>query len=404
MSRLLRRRLGAYLRSSGQLMFWMVVRAAALAVPVVVLSRLFGAGDYGKFIAVASIPAFLWPFAGLGLSGILVRDGARHPQYIDDLLASALRTWAWSTLACMVLACLVGSMLLRGEIPMPAALALIAAEVASTSLVDLLMRSQQARHHAARFGAINAGLPVARLIALLAYWLAGRHTLGGWMWTYAGSGIVYAIVLVVWLKPKMRAHADAPRLRIREGLSVGSAALVLRLQAEFNKPFLAHLGFDQAAHMGVAQRAVDFANLPLLALQETLWPRFYADGEGHAQMRKAALALVSTGLLLGAMLWFCAGLVPWLLGADFDHAVSTIRWLAWLPVVQLLRNISNFSVLAANQAGIFGVSYLIGALVAVGSTVTLVPAYGMAGALATAYMGEVGIIAIQQLLLCRRKR
>jgi O-antigen/teichoic acid export membrane protein len=399
MTGLFRWRPGGYLRNSGQLLLWMAVRAVAQAVLVVALSRLFGASIYGKFVTVVSIPSFLMPFAGLGLSGILLRDGARNPEQLDGLLASSLHTWTWSTVVCAVLGCVAGMALLTEGIPMLAALALIAAEIVSTSLVDLLARAEQAAHRAGRFGAINAGLPVARLVALLGYWKGGHHTLGGWMWAYAGAGIAYTVAMLVWLKPQTQTNADTPRLRIREGLPFGTAALALRLQAEFNKPLLARIGFDQAADMGVAQRAVDLASLPLVALQEVLWPRLYSSDNGHMRLRTAALSLVAIGLLVGAALWVCAGLVPWLLGADFSPTVPVIRWLAWLPVLQLLRNFSNFNVVVAHRTDIVGTSYLTGSLVAVGLAATLIPRYGMAGALATAYLSETSIIAIQQFLL-----
>src|SRR3546814_15377469 len=60
------------------------------------------------------------------------------------------------------------------------------------------------------------------------------------------------------------------------GLPFSMAAFATKLQAEFNKPILAHLGFDLAGSYNVAQRASDLASMPLSALQESLWPRLYA--------------------------------------------------------------------------------------------------------------------------------
>jgi len=390
---------GAYLRSSGHLLFWMMVRALALTMLVVALSRLFGASDYGKFATVVAITSFLVPFAGLGLSGILLRDGARNPECLGDLLASALHTWAWSTTLCMLLGCVAGMVLLPDGMPLPAAFALIAAEIASTSLIDLLSRAEQAAHRASRFGAINAGMPAARLVVLLAYWAFARHTLSGWMWAYAGAGVAYAGAVYAWLWPKTRIATGAPRLSIREGFPFGAAALALRLQAEFNKPLLAHIGFDQSAQMSVAQRVVDLASLPLTALQEALWPRLYAEEDGHARLRRAAWALVGLALTVGAVIWAFAGFVPWLLGADFASAIAVIRGIAWLPTLQLLRNFSNFSVVAARRTDIVGISYLAGSATAVGLAAMLIRTHGLAGAVVSAYLSEAVIIMVQQILL-----
>ena len=396
---------GRYLRNAGQLFGWLLVRALAQAGTVVMLSRLLGAEDYGRFVAIVAVASFLIPFAGLGLSGLLLRDGARNPAAIDRLLSHALRVWLASAVACAIIALGLAWILLPQDVPWRAASVLIVMEVASASMTDLLARSEQARHQISQYGAINAGLPFIRLVALVIYAAAMGSTLTGWLWVYASVGGAYAVAIYVHFQPKEQANAGAPTLSIREGLPFVGAALSLRLQAEFNKPLLARIGFDQAAYMGVAQRATDLVSLPLMALQEALWPRLYADNEGHARLRKTSLALISLSILTGVALWLCAGLVPLVLGKDFTLAVSAIRWIAWLPTLQLLRSFSNFQAVAAHRTSIVGVSYVIGSLAALGLMAVLIPPFGLGGAIAAAYLSEVAIIATQQyMLLVARQR
>jgi len=289
--------------------------------------------------------------------------------------------------------------MLPHDVPWVATSALIVMEVASASMTDLLARSEQARHRISQYGAINAGLPFVRLLALVIYAGTTVPTLNGWLWFYACVGGTYAVAIYVHLQPKEHSDTDARKLSIREGLPFVGAALSLRLQAEFNKPLLARIGFDQAAYMGIAQRATDLVSLPLMALQEALWPRLYADNEGHARLRKASLALISLGILTGVALWLCAGLVPLVLGKDFILAVSAIRWIAWLPTLQLLRSFSNFQAVAAHRTGIVGVSYMIGSLAALCLMAELIPPFGLRGAIAAAYLSEMAIIATQQFML-----
>jgi O-antigen/teichoic acid export membrane protein len=389
---------GHYLRNAGQLLGWLLLRALAQAVTVVMLSRLLGAEGYGRFVAIVAVASFVVPFAGLGLFGPLLRDGARNPAAIDPLLAQALRVWRASAIASAVVALGLAWIMLPQDVPWHAASALIAMEVASASMTDLLARYEQARHRISQYGAINAGLPTVRLLALVLYTVTMKPTLTGWLWVYASVGAAYAAVAYAHLKPKAYANAG-PRLSIREGLPFVAALLSLRLGAEFNKPLLARIGFDQAAYMGVAQRATDLISLPLVALQEALWPRLYADNEGHARLRRASLALVSLGVLTGAALWLCAGLVPLVLGKDFTSAIPAIRWIAWLPTLQLLRGFSNFRVVAAHRTSILGVSYVVGTLAAPGLMALLIPPFGLTGAVAAAYLSEMAIIATQQCML-----
>lgn len=395
---------GRYLRNSGQLFCWLSLRALAQAAMVVALSRLLGATGYGRFVTIVAVASFVIPFAGLGLSGLLLRDGARDPSAIDRLLAQALRVWFRSSVVCAAVALGLAWIMLPKDVPWRAASVLVVVEVASASLTDLLARSEQARHRISQYGAINAGLPLARLLALAIYAWVIEPTLDGWLWVYAGAGVAYAATMYARLQSNTHANAHASSLSIREGLPFATAALALRLQVEFNKPLLARVGFDQAGYMGVAQRATDLLSLPLMAMQEALWPRLYANSEGHARLRKVSLALVSLSLLIGAALWLCAGLVPWLLGKDFAPAISVIRWLAWLPTLQLLRGFSNFRVVAAHHTNIVGISYVVGALAALGLMAVLIPPFGLKGAVAAAYLSETAIIATQQSMLFASNR
>lgn len=395
---------GRYLRNSGLLFGWLSLRALAQAATVVVVSRLLGAEDYGRFVSIIAVASFLIPIAGLGLSGPLLRDGARNPSTIDGLLAQALQVWLGSAVACAAIALGLAWIMLPPDVPWHAASALIVVEVASASLTDLLARFEQARHRISHYGAINAGLPLVRLLALAVYVEMGASALDDWLWVYASTGATYSAVIYGRLRPKKHADTSARRLSIREGLPFSTAALVLRLQAEFNKPLLARIGFDQAAYMGIAQRATDLLSLPLMALQEALWPRLYADNEAHAQLRRVSLALVSLGLLTGFALWLCAGIVPKLLGKDFAPTISAIRWIAWLPTLQLLRGFSNFQVVATHRTSILGISYVAGALAAPALMVALIPPFGLKGAIAAAYLSEAAIIATQQSMLFAKRK
>lgn len=394
---------GRYLHNAGQLLGWLLLRALAQAAIVVMLSRVLGATDYGRFVAIVAVASFLIPFAGLGLSGLLLRDGARNPTAIDRLLAQSLRVWLASVIACAIVALGLAWIMLPQDVPWRATSALIVMEVASTSMTDLLARSEQARHRICQYGAINAGLPLARLLALVTYAGITRPTLTGWLWVYASVGGAYAAAIYAHLQPKAHASAGAPKLSIREGLPFVAAALSLRLQAEFNKPLLARIGFDQAAYMGVAQRATDLVSLPLMALQEALWPRLYADAEGHARLRRTSLALIFLSFLTGVALWLCAELVPLVLGKDFAAAIPAIHWIAWLPTLQLLRSFSNFRVVATHRTSILGISYAVGSLVAPSLMALLIPPFALKGAIAAAYLSEVAIIATQQLMLLAGK-
>lgn len=398
LSALLRWRPGRYLRSSGELLGWLLLRALAQAGLVLLLSRLLGAAGYGRFVTILAIASFLSAFAGMGLAHVLLRDGARHPDRIDDMFRHALRIWGLTSLGCGLAAVGLAWQWLPGDVPWLAVSAAIIAEVVSTSLTELCARTEQARHRIGRFGALSAGLPVARLAVLVPYALLAAPSLSGWLWVYAATSLAYAGCLLMIQTRSLMPGGTREKLSIRQGIPFTMASLSMRLQMEFNKPVLAHHGFALAGNFGVAQRVVDLASLPLVALQDALWPRLYASAQPGRDPMAAAIFMLALALIGGCILWWLAPLLPHILGPDFAPAVDSLRWLALLPFLQCARNLCNYRSIAAHRTNLIGWSYAAGAAVSVACMLSLTPRLGISAAVLSAYASELAIITVQLFL------
>jgi O-antigen/teichoic acid export membrane protein len=196
--------------------------------------------------------------------------------------------------------------------------------------------------------------------------------------------------------------ASEPRGLLRAGIPFAVGALSFRLQAEFNKPVLAQLSYVDAGIYSIAQRVVDIASLPLSAMQESLWPRAYADADPHRRLRYATAAMLLLAVLMGATLALVAPLVPLLFGAEFAGTVHALILLAWLPALQVMRNVGNARLILAGRAHRLTGIYVVGALAGVVSSLLLIPPFGLTGALLAAYLAE-GVLIIAQ-AACRLRR
>lgn len=397
MSRLsIRWRPGGLARNGLVLLGWMLLRAAMQAATVVWLARQLGAQPYGQFVAVVAVSSFFTPFVGLGLSHMLLRNAARDPAHAGNYLARALRWWLRTLLPCVAASVVVALWLLPERIALLALLVVAAAELSATSLTELCARHVQAQQRTHAFGAVNAGLPGARLVALGLLWAGtGDPGVTAVLWTYAASGLIYAALL--WLP--LRAAAKAPDavlpepMTARSGLPFSLAVFATKLQGEFNKPMLAQAGFGLAGTYNVAQRVVDMASLPVLALQEALWPRLYAHANPARQLRRSGAALMLLALAVGGVLWLVAPLLPVVFGADFADAVAVLRLLAWLPMLQVLRVLLNYHAIHHGRTQQIGWAYAIGGVVSVVSVAVLTPVYGLAGAVWASYIAEIAMIS-----------
>jgi O-antigen/teichoic acid export membrane protein len=396
---------GRLARNSSSLLAWMLLRAAAQAATILLLARTLGASAYGQFVTVVAVASFLSPFIGLGLSNMVLRNGAKDPAHMPVYLRRAARWWLLTLVPGIVVGNLIAVLLLPAGLPHLAVFAAIGADLAATSLTELRARHRQAEHRINAYGVINAALPLVRLVALgVLFAVAGSASTEAVLWVYAVSGLGFVLLLCI---PMQWSGSDdeAPEpMSVISGLPFSMATFAMRLQSEFNKPVLAHLGFDLAGAYNVAQRTNDIVGMPLSALQESLWPRLYAHSDPMRQLRRTGSLLLLLATACGVFIWLAAPFLPFILGSDFGKAATVMRSLAWLPLLQSFRSLANFHAIYHGRMKLIGWAYAIGALISVIAVAILVPRFGMSGAALSAYLTEAGIVATLTLLTLVRPR
>lgn len=385
----------AYLRSSTVLMGWMAVRAIAQAATVLLLARAMGADAYGVFVAAIAVAALASPLAGLGVASIVLRNGAMDPDHLPVYMRRAFRIWVPSAASCILGGLVLASVLLPRAVPWPAVIAALVVEVVVASLSELLARYAQAQRRMGRFGAMSAGPVLLRLagLALLVALLdsPGAATI---LWTHAATGLLF--VWIAWPRRPAEVAAGEPRqpFHATAGLPFALAAFATRVQGEFNKPILARVEFALAGNFNVGQRAVEIVALPLAALQEALWPRLYALDDPRRQLCIAGGLLVLGALACGAAVWLLALWLPKLMGADYLLTAEVVRLLAWLPLLQVVRGMANFMIIHGGRMRLLGWAYSAGAGFNVLLVASLVPAWGMHGAVVATYATELVMIFV----------
>lgn len=398
---------GAYASASLRIFAWLVVRAAAQAANVLLLAYWLGAESYGAFVASLAVVSFFSPLAGLGLHAVLLRLVARQEQDLHGLLRHALRLWFIASCIATPAAVLALDWSLSPAAPLWVLVALAAAEVVGASFVEMIARVEQARHHAGRFGAMLAGLPVVRLAALLPL-LAMPASLTTWLLAYAMATLAYVLLLAMMVWRFMIAPAPSSATTgipststlLREGAPFVTGSLALRLQAEFNKPVLAQLGYAQAGALGVAQRVVDLTLLPLAALQEALWPRVFASPQPLVHLLRSGVIVLVLSIIASIFLMFAAPLLPWLLGPDYAAAAEALRWLAWLPVLQVVRNFIHAWLSAMGYSRALFWSYATLAVAGILLAMLLIPRLGLIGAVWGMYGSEAAALIVGSILAC----
>lgn len=405
--RLIRWRFGGLARHGSLLLCWMLLRAIMQAAMIMLLARQLGAESYGLFVALVATASFFTPFVGLGLSHMLLRNAARDPANEAAYLGRALRSWARTLPLCGIAALVFALWVLPKHGTFITLCAIIAAELAAVSLTELCARHWQARQQTNAYGAINAGLPGVRLLALGLLFLFVRNVeINATLWVYAISSLLYAGLLWILVRSE-RVEPDAltpEPMTASNGLPFSFAAFAMKLQAEFNKPALAQVGLGLAGTYNIAQRAVDLACLPLVALQEALWPRLYGVSNPIRQLSSIGAALLGLALAVGIVVWLAAPLIPYVLGKSFAGVVPALRLLAWLPILQVLRALLNFLAIHRSQMQQIGWVHAAGAGLSVVAVSAFVPTYGISGAILAAYVAEIAVVTFLIAIAARAAR
>lgn len=407
LTKLLAWRPGGYLRASGVLFGWLTVRTLAQTALFVLVARTLGAEGYGSLITVMAVATFFSPLAGLGGQSVMLRDGARDPQALPVHLGDALRLWAISVVPLCTVAFLACLLLVPTALPAYAMAAIVLADVAGASLLELLARTWQAVQRMGGFGGAMAGLIVVRLVVFCALLGVAAPTPAQWAAWYGAITTIYVLVTAVAVartfgRPRVSETSFA-HLAVA-GFPFAFAGSAMRVQAEANKPILARL--DTIAGAGVfsaAQRVTDLLLFPLQALLEALFPHAYRAAPSVRSIFK--LGVVPLGIGAGGALGLAMGaeLMPLLLGNTYADAVTIMRLMAFLPCLFVVRWLLTVVIAGSGlQRHFYGV-YGLGALAGVCSTVALAPSLGMIGAAAAAYVSELAMIGFQSFLLARQQ-
>ena len=392
---------GHYLRSSGNLFFWLVLRAATQVALIVALTHILSAPEYGSFVAVLAMATLFTPLAGLGMYSVLVRDGARNRASLSNQLSAALGLWWRATILFSLIGIVATWVVLPNVLRVLPLGVLVFSEVASSSLVELLARTEQARDRPQRYGAMNGGLSLARLAAIGVFAFVGNRSLEEWTWAYSIASFGYAGALLTWMFRVMSLHkiTKPEWALLREGRPFLLAVLSLRVQAEVNKPIISHTGLAAVGSFNIAQRALDITALPLNALQEVLAPRLFASNRPVRHAALPAAFIMSLAAVEALLLWYCAPLLPYLFGPAYVDVVWLIRALIMLPAIQALRNILGVATVALDRAHSLTGSYVASMVASIGLNLWLVPVYGLWGAVIAVYATECLTTAILAVIL-----
>jgi O-antigen/teichoic acid export membrane protein len=373
---------------------WMLLgqglRLVIQALYFVVIARSLGVSGYGAFIGVVALVAIVSPFGDLGSGCLLVKNVSRDKSLFPSYLGTALVTTAAASSALFLAVLALSHFTLPLGIPLTLVLLVSGSDLLGLNIITICALSFQSFDRLDWTAAINVMLSIGRLaVALILVGMYRHPSPLQWSYAYFCSTVVVAIVGALLVFAKL----GAPRFRwqsapgeSREGLYFSASLSAQTIYNNLDKAMLARMGTLEATGIyGAAYRLIDVSFVPVSSLVAASFSNFFRAGTaGISAILSYAKPLLLRALLYSflatAILLTCAGMVPYILGAEYARTVEALRWLSVLPILKALH---YFFTNALTGAGYQALRARIQAGVAVFNVLInlwLIPAYSWRGA------------------------
>lgn len=391
----------------------MAARTLAQALSLWLIARALGPDGYGAITAVVSIAAAFGYLLAFGSPLSMINAVAKGERSLPVAWRETLAAGLASVPLLLLSYAAVALWILPAPVPLLVAACFAVAEIAVMPMCQACVYACIAadrRGDAAKLTLMPALVRLAFALALwpAVRWVGAADALPLWSLMYLLSAFL-ALALALRHTQKMTGewlpcwHGLGPA--IRQGFPFAAAGLAQKLAADTDKALLASLSsLSSAGTYGLAYRMIEMAQMPLLALgmsTVTHLARHHEQG-GRSAIRELSHILpipIAYAALAAPAMFLGSWIVPWVFGPEFANSSDSIRNLALLPLLMAPRIQIQASLYAAGLQLKVAMSHFIGAAVGVVLNLSLIPRWGVAGAILTAYAVEALVLSVQTTVL-----
>jgi O-antigen/teichoic acid export membrane protein len=376
----------------------------------VLLARLLGVREYGIFAGAFAFVGIAMPYSTLGSGLLFVRYVGSQPNSFavywgNIILSTAIAGTALTALLYVVAPHLLNPASAAIVLPVGIGNCIFGQMVASMGFV---FQTFERLRMTAALSILTNGL---RLLAVGIMTILLPHS-SAQQWAMASLyvSVLAAIVGFVVVSKGFCWPQFLPSLVVSHAVEGLGFSLGWSAQSAYNdidKTLLSHYGMNvQNGIYTMAYRIVDIANMPITALDAAALPRYVRDsssndvrGVSRLAVRLAVRASL-VGLMMSAVLFLAAPLIPHLVGRGFAAGVQALRWLCLLPAIRGIHQLTGCALTGMGFQRYRTAVQLAAAGVNLALNLWLIPRYGWHGA-AWASLATDGLLAVATWLLLK---
>jgi len=388
------------------------VRVVVQAVYFVLIARALGPQGYGAFVCVTALASVLAPFASLGTGNLLIKQVSRDPSCFAAQWGRALAVTAVSGAALTLAAVSLSYLLLPQAVPFWLVLAVCLADLICYRLVDVAAQAFQGVNRLSETSQMMLMPNVVRLALLGVLLGLDRHpSVVAWGGVYLLGTAVSALAAVLFVNARIAGPAfdrSGMGRELAEGIYFSVSLSSQSVYNDIDKTLLSRLaGLGATGIYGAAYRIIDVSFVPIRSVLYASYRRYFQTGakgiEGALTFTLKLLPYMACyGLLASAALFFCAPVVPLILGAQYAEVVPALRWLALLPLLKVLHYFAGDTLTGAGYQRARTLCQVAVALINVALLLWLIPLYSWRGAALASLAADLSLALATWYLVLRR--
>jgi O-antigen/teichoic acid export membrane protein len=390
------------------------IRFGLKALVFLIIARILGADDFGKYAAISAFTLIFQPFSSWGSGNLMVKyvtiDRAEFPRYWGASLFLTLT----SGLLLICIANLLFSIFLPTGISKLVFLFFSIGDILLSRVIDVTCMAFLAVSNYKLMNLIqiiSSGALLFPVILILI--LPPDNLLLFWGVLYTLSLLltsIFAVFLVIRKIGKPAHNIRFIRSKLSEGLLFSLGVSAQNSYNDIDKLFLANLsGFSVSGAYSVAYKIINLFVIPINAVLYSTYPRFFKRGQEGVQktFQFAKRLIFGTGVYSTVsilIIFLIASFLPKLLGATYSSVPEILILLS--PLI-LLKGIHGFladTLTGSNFQGSRTIVQIIVCIINLVSNFLLIPLYSWRGAIYASLISDSALVVLFFIVIKRKGR
>ena len=387
----------ALFKDTSWLLIARLINVLVQAAYFVILARTLGAEQYGSFVGITALASLLFPFICLGSDDVLVKEVSVNRGLFATYWGNTLLILLVNSITVTALLLLLSGLIFPDNISLITIAFLLIADLLGLGLQEASNKTMRTVGLADKAAVLIVLTTVGKLLAVLClivgideFNISANSSVKAWSILYFASSLLVGLLAYFAInklvgKPKLK--LSRIKSDIAQGIYFSIGMSASNINNNIDKTMLASMAtLDATGIYGSAYRFINIGDVPMIAMFNASYPKFFQQGSlGWKSClnfaRKLLPIILIYGIISFAAFQVFAPIVPQILGTEYRDAISTLRWLAPLPLISALQLLIANTLTGLGHQKVRSIIQMLAAVINIAFNIWLIPLYGLYGAI-----------------------